>query len=353
MWDAKCRLCLCLVDKQTGFSCSLKDNAFRTMIKTVFPFLVLESHTVDNKAYDLPVLVCYICATTVHKFYRFSRLVETNQNTLQTKCSGKNVRSSFEELVHYIKADPGVETEASDDNNPESSMMYSDTDRRGNENELNRLAMETLENGSVTPLSLHNHITDHAYMRKPQSDEPPSCVDKEEVVKSIAKMEKRVGLVTAKLNKLLGNMHRTKMKRNQSRNVTLEFSPITQEEELISLNNRLAENDFFEQFLDWLDANIGSIESENRMHETIDLLFSKTFMPKCSWTGAGQEGPKVALGSYENVMKVFELIGCTQIHRIDDHYVRRFLTRKLKNAKLRVNLKSSSRTRCRLRYRPE
>ncbi|XP_058120024.1 uncharacterized protein LOC131281772 [Anopheles ziemanni] len=88
--NSKCRLCLCFVGQRPEFSATLKDEFFHEMLKTVFSFPLPFVNITAGKTFNLPVLVCFQCSTTVRNFYSFTKLTEASQNKLQLVCKGKN-----------------------------------------------------------------------------------------------------------------------------------------------------------------------------------------------------------------------------------------------------------------------
>uniref|UniRef100_A0AAG5DDF5 ZAD domain-containing protein n=1 Tax=Anopheles atroparvus TaxID=41427 RepID=A0AAG5DDF5_ANOAO len=107
----KCRLCLCFVDKQMGYS-SLLDNGFNNMIQQVLCFAMATDNTIPGQQSNMPMMVCNQCFTTVRNFYSFSKMVEANQKTLRSECTEQNVSMSIDEFVRSIKLENSLEHNA-------------------------------------------------------------------------------------------------------------------------------------------------------------------------------------------------------------------------------------------------
>lgn len=134
---------------------------------------------------------------------------------------------------------------------------------------------------------------------------------------------------------------------------TFEFEPMETREQLQELESKLATDaQFRSRMTDWLCSSTRANEAENRLHEAIDLLFDRELFTKCSWTGRGQNGPKIAISTHVNILEIM-VQSARLAGDIPDDGVKRFMQRKLKNAKTRLELKGTRKTCCRIiRFKP-
>ncbi|XP_058120031.1 uncharacterized protein LOC131294015 [Anopheles ziemanni] len=348
--NSKCRLCLCSIGKQTEYSSTLTDQSFSDMIKKVFPFQLPTVQTMAGKSYNLPVLVCFQCSYTVRNFFGFVKLTEANQQKMQTECMDKDANEAIMELLQCMKADPDDEMETNDSNRHENPLLKISTNVAASKS-TNRLNVDEMK----TPVKQNNHpLVSASLGARVRSGQHPSaeCLNQEVVVNYIKKMEKRVALVSNKMDMLLKSITSTRgVSRKSSGNSTIsevfEFSPIVAEEELMSFNKQLEEKEYFEKMLDWINNRVTAIESNNRMHELIDLIFTKPLFAKCSWTGRCKGGgKKIAFHTITNVLELFRCVGSTNVCTIGMTYVSRFIKKKLMHATERVVVSGLRKTSC-------
>uniref|UniRef100_A0AAG5DEZ4 ZAD domain-containing protein n=1 Tax=Anopheles atroparvus TaxID=41427 RepID=A0AAG5DEZ4_ANOAO len=354
MSGIKCRLCQCLVDKQTGFSCSLNDDGFRSMIKTVFPFPISPVHTVASKTYNMPVLVCFQCSTAIRNFYNFSKQVEVIQAKLKRQCLGKDSSMTIDQLVQYIKAEPGLQEELRDVNvnTNESLMMSVDieaTDCESAETSSPMNANEEENDGDQLHFLNRPIAQDYKWISEPWY-EPIRCVDKFEVVNNIVDVERRVNLVATKLEELLQNSTNSRQQipprrgsqfasdvpeQTASKSETVQFERISTVEMLEAFNQRLSDEQYFDKFTSWLASNVsyGEMRPEHRMQEAFYVLLDPRFVTQCTWSGytaKGVKGQKVAFCCYQNIRAVLRKVSGETTTEAE---VKAFLLKKLRNAK--------------------
>uniref|UniRef100_A0A182T157 DUF4806 domain-containing protein n=1 Tax=Anopheles maculatus TaxID=74869 RepID=A0A182T157_9DIPT len=118
-----------------------------------------------------------------------------------------------------------------------------------------------------------------------------------------------------------------------------EFEQIDTLESLEAFNENLQNTAYQEQIFHWLNSNITDDKSENRMTEAIDLLFTKKFMTKCSWTGVGRGSEKIAMMRMVNITKLFRRIGTYGDVVMNPRMVMLFFMKKLRNAGRRSEMK--------------
>lgn len=68
----------------------------------------------------------------------------------------------------------------------------------------------------------------------------------------------------------------------------------------------------------------------------LDLLFSKEFQTKCTWTGASRKGPKTAIMPNRNILLLFQQIGNDEFEVVTQQKLASFFMRKLKNSLKRM-----------------
>ncbi|XP_053667896.1 uncharacterized protein LOC128718275 [Anopheles marshallii] len=108
------------------------------------------------------------------------------------------------------------------------------------------------------------------------------------------------------------------------------FEMITNEQELGMFESNLNDVKYFNEISAWLEDNIFENTPENRMIEILDLLFSKQFLPKCSWTGISKGGVKLSMMTYRNILEVVRIHGSTSDISITKKDIARFFMKKLK-----------------------
>uniref|UniRef100_A0A182K5D1 DUF4806 domain-containing protein n=1 Tax=Anopheles christyi TaxID=43041 RepID=A0A182K5D1_9DIPT len=119
----------------------------------------------------------------------------------------------------------------------------------------------------------------------------------------------------------------------------IDFKQIDCLESLENLNDKLLETAYQDKIYEWLNGQITEVKSENRMTEAIDLLFTKRFMTKCSWTGVGRGSEKIAMMRMVNISKLFRRIGTNESTIVNQRMVMMFFMKKLRNAVRRSEMK--------------
>uniref|UniRef100_A0AAG5DE91 ZAD domain-containing protein n=1 Tax=Anopheles atroparvus TaxID=41427 RepID=A0AAG5DE91_ANOAO len=330
----KCRLCLCTTDSRVGVSSSINDESFGAIIKSVFRFVLPTFDTVDGQRNDLPVLVCFQCSNTIRNFHYFSEHVKANQKKIQSKSveNQKNPKPhaqisdnwSLDEIIQHIKRESG-EDETITEKDMELVFPCADSeqeDRGIDGNSFPTDAKEELYGSASTLIKSSN------------------CVTKGELVGTLEKMDKRVDVVTKQLGFLIQNIlnnQRLTKKAISIRRVSFEFNLIRNVEALESLNQDLDGKEYRDKIFNWLDANIDATDSENRMHQSLDLIFHREFFVQCNWTGRSNVSiKKIGLLNYPNVIKLFQSIGRTDFTIVTNVELAYFFKKKIAHAKQRL-----------------
>ncbi|XP_053667888.1 uncharacterized protein LOC128718258 [Anopheles marshallii] len=142
------------------------------------------------------------------------------------------------------------------------------------------------------------------------------------------RLENAVCTISAKLDILTDKTIVPTTLRRVKNNIGFEM--ITNEQELGMFESNLNDVKYFNEISAWLEDNIFENTPENRMIEILDLLFSKQFLPKCSWTGISNGGEKLSMITYRNILEVVRIHGSTSDISITKKDIARFFMKKLK-----------------------
>ncbi|XP_058120039.1 uncharacterized protein LOC131281300 [Anopheles ziemanni] len=328
----QCRLCLCTINS-LSCSSSLEDPNFDALIKNVFNF-PLPSFNILDRRNTLPLLICFQCSTTVKNFHYFSEHVKSNQNKLY--CIFEAKQQTPQHVVDTdplsIKREPLLdENDSAVENNHDNCSSYSTVlDLEQGIGGTCRSANFPIENNRF-PSTEFNRF---------------ECVTKEDLVGTLEKMDKRVAAATKQLSFLIKNMNYIQKQSNSqhiAQRITFKFDPVSSVEELESLNEELNNKEYMAKVVNWLDENIDANCYQNRLHQSMDLIFAKKFLAGCSWTGASKNGvEKIPLRNYTNIATLFKNAGSIATHMVTDKGVACFFMRKLKHAKARIHVQRRS-----------
>nr|XP_029734481.1 uncharacterized protein LOC115269842 [Aedes albopictus] len=101
--------------------------------------------------------------------------------------------------------------------------------------------------------------------------------------------------------------------------------------------NTVMETDIQESLnINWLRLNATGDCADNRMLGALDLLLSREFQTKCTWTGASRKGPKTAIMPNRNVLQLFVEVGSNESETVTQQKLASFFKRKLKNSLKRL-----------------
>ncbi|XP_041786114.1 uncharacterized protein LOC121601368 [Anopheles merus] len=159
----------------------------------------------------------------------------------------------------------------------------------------------------------------------------------EDLQKGQQKILKKMSIIERQ-NEMLLNTTAQAVEVNGSNILEFEFNRLTNKKDLMQCDERLGETDYFQQVLDWLKSKIIDTDAENRMLEALDLIFEKTLLVECSWTGIGKGCTKFEIRLLRNLMNLFQTIGSTKFHKVSENMLSKFFQRKLKQAKQRLNI---------------
>uniref|UniRef100_A0A182WK98 DUF4806 domain-containing protein n=1 Tax=Anopheles minimus TaxID=112268 RepID=A0A182WK98_9DIPT len=160
----------------------------------------------------------------------------------------------------------------------------------------------------------------------------------------------RVKDVIIMIDESAGNHLNQEMQSSSSPAPSFEFNKITNEEEFTAFDTKLGKDEeYYFNMKQGFRLKILADEPDNRMHEAIDMIFERAFMPLCSWTGHGAAGPKIPFGTRKNILKLFADIGTNNYMTVNELFVENFFKNKLRHAKQRLHLKGIVKTACRKR----
>uniref|UniRef100_A0A182XIK7 DUF4806 domain-containing protein n=1 Tax=Anopheles quadriannulatus TaxID=34691 RepID=A0A182XIK7_ANOQN len=120
-----------------------------------------------------------------------------------------------------------------------------------------------------------------------------------------------------------------------------EFQAVSNETELKDLDHRLATDEAYSRNLTkWLNAKILHPDPNHRLHQAIEAVFKREFLPSCSWKGRAKPGQfRISMSAQKFIMELFRLVGSNRFITISDEFVAKFFMKKLPFAKARLNLK--------------
>ncbi|XP_040158917.1 protein clarinet-like isoform X1 [Anopheles arabiensis] len=124
-----------------------------------------------------------------------------------------------------------------------------------------------------------------------------------------------------------------------SRNTVI--TAIETKEELEAFNANLEVHTYMAEMLCSLLYAIDHIKYvKERLDKIIDLLFTREFLSKCSWSGIGRPNQKVAFAAFENVFVLIKFAGGNKFLQLNDDYVKKILVSKIDHGKGRNETKT-------------
>ncbi|XP_049297241.1 uncharacterized protein LOC125771075 isoform X3 [Anopheles funestus] len=179
------------------------------------------------------------------------------------------------------------------------------------------------------------------------------------VQREVTTISERLGRVEKKMGISLATMELVKdvivngeetPQRTHETTECFDFSIITNEEEFTAFDTKLGtDKEYYSKVKTDLSMQIHANEPNNRLFEAMDIIFARTFMVECSWTGHGAAGPKIAFGKRTNILKLFADIASNKFRTISQTFVQEFFMKKLRHAKERLNSKGVRKAVCRKR----
>ncbi|XP_049297248.1 uncharacterized protein LOC125771078 [Anopheles funestus] len=166
----------------------------------------------------------------------------------------------------------------------------------------------------------------------------------EKVDASITSLDKMKNVLTKSFVSL-GNQERP-----ESLEFDFDFKKVSNEEEFLEFDYKLGnDKEYYSKVRKWLTMQFKKNNPDNRMHIAMDLVFERTFMPLCCWTGRGRGESKIAFKTRTNILKLFADIGSNKFTTVNGLLVQKFFKKKFPHAKSRLNLTGTRTTLCRKR----
>ena len=97
----------------------------------------------------------------------------------------------------------------------------------------------------------------------------------EHLNKKIDKMDKRISLLQVTLEQVKDVVYTPSVNRSATLDKNFEFSPISNEEQFVAVNQQLGEQSYYNDLKTWCELQINSSDTDNRLHEARDLLFDR------------------------------------------------------------------------------
>ncbi|XP_052889996.1 uncharacterized protein LOC128298289, partial [Anopheles moucheti] len=149
----------------------------------------------------------------------------------------------------------------------------------------------------------------------------------EQVLKENKRIMNRLGIIEVQLNTLLNSIEVT------NNDHTFSDHPfIASVADLEKLEKDLEDEEYFTQLTDLMKQQLHDKDVNNRMLVALDALFQRVFLTQCTWTGISKTGTKIAMHSYQNILRLFKCIGSTNMVIVTHEMVRSFFMKILKHA---------------------
>ncbi|EDO64028.1 AGAP012450-PA [Anopheles gambiae str. PEST] len=151
--------------------------------------------------------------------------------------------------------------------------------------------------------------------------------EQKQILKEQKKIVSRIGIIEVQLNTLLNHTEVS------TTNLTGFDHPFKDNaEDLEKFEKDLDEEEYYIQIVSLLKQKINDKDINNRMFATLDALFDRSFLTKCTWTGISKSGTKIAMHSFKNVVNLFKCVGSTNLVPVTDETVQGFFMNRLKHA---------------------
>nr|XP_040224956.2 uncharacterized protein LOC120950751 isoform X3 [Anopheles coluzzii] len=171
-----------------------------------------------------------------------------------------------------------------------------------------------------------------------------------EMLKNQKILMNRMAAMELRIKTLLNDENADEANKNADESIPFFDQPLVASlEGLEKLDKDLEDEGYFRNLTNELLIQIVDEDPNNRMLTVLDAIFDKTFLTTCSWTGISKKCRKIAMISYQNVLKVFQSVGSTHEDKVTKDMVQSFFMNKLKHAKERLKAKGLVRSKCRTR----
>uniref|UniRef100_A0A6E8W6Q8 DUF4806 domain-containing protein n=1 Tax=Anopheles coluzzii TaxID=1518534 RepID=A0A6E8W6Q8_ANOCL len=151
--------------------------------------------------------------------------------------------------------------------------------------------------------------------------------EQKQILKEQKKIVSRIGIIEVQLNTLLNHTEVS------TSNLTGFDHPFVENaEDLEKFEKDLDEEEYYTQVVSLLKQKNIDKDINNRMLATLDALFDRSFLTKCTWTGISKSGTKIAMHSFKNVVNLCKCVGSTNLVPVTYETVQGFFTNRLKHA---------------------
>ncbi|GAB0096614.1 hypothetical protein DMENIID0001_121440 [Sergentomyia squamirostris] len=119
------------------------------------------------------------------------------------------------------------------------------------------------------------------------------------------------------------------------------FQKIKTGAELIDLNQKLADECYFQEVLNVLKQQIdfSGLSADGRLMVILDSIVERAVLMEFSWTGTGKPKPKLPMHSLQNIQALLLQLSSTEEEIVTQQSVQIFLIRKLKNSRTGADIK--------------
>uniref|UniRef100_A0A0E3W2D1 DUF4806 domain-containing protein n=3 Tax=gambiae species complex TaxID=44542 RepID=A0A0E3W2D1_ANOGA len=161
------------------------------------------------------------------------------------------------------------------------------------------------------------------------------------------KQEKKLATIDTLVSCINDTMQQCVTRRGEDFDDEFTFEKISSAQELATVEENLANDDFFKKVLNFLRSSVHRVDVNNRLHDALDIIFDRNFLPQCAWKGVPRLGvQKIAMVAHPNILRLFKAVGTTDLCKCTDVKVGDFFQNKLKHAKNRTNLQGFRKTSC-------
>ncbi|XP_049294432.1 uncharacterized protein LOC125769667 [Anopheles funestus] len=150
----------------------------------------------------------------------------------------------------------------------------------------------------------------------------------------VTSLEKNQSVIKAKLDLILDELSPRPGLVPAS---TFDWEPISTKEKLEELEKQLTVQEYKQEMKNYLECQLPTDSSEERLHEAMDIIFGRAFTTEMSWTGIGYPDNKIPLCSYVNILSLLKNIGTFHGVTSTTQKIKCFFQNKLKHADQRLH----------------
>ena len=95
------------------------------------------------------------------------------------------------------------------------------------------------------------------------------------------------------------------------------------------MEHNLENKDYFQIVLDFIRSSVHRNDVLNRLHDTLDIVFDRNFLPECAWKWLRRQViQKIAMISHRHILRIFKAFGTTEFGMCTYKKVGDFFTKK-------------------------